>query len=315
MKIKYFCLLSFLCLLSFNSCDKKEHKYSGYIDADYVYISAYNEGKIENIYVKKGQTVKVDEKLFETDNNKVRSILSSLNNIDQALSLYIQDIQQGAREEKVNTFQHLALACRAMYEGTGIGLRMNKKLATDHVVALKDLWVVEHVHDAAGEIETAIQEWIKFLQLSSQRPLVIKSIVELKQALKSQISYYQWLLAQTVQVSPYDAIIFDIFYRKGEFVQKGKPVVALLPPKNIKAKFYVDGKSVNKISLNETVNVFVSGVDRSYKAKITYISSEADYTEPYIYSLENNKKLVYMIEAKFENSDNIHPGQPIDVSL
>ena len=50
---------------------------------------------------------------------------------------------------------------------------------------------------------------------------------------------------------------------------------------------------------------------------MNYISTQAEFTPPVIYSRENRAKLVFMIEAKFSPADaaELRPGQPVDVKL
>ena len=51
-------------------------------------------------------------------------------------------------------------------------------------------------------------------------------------------------------------------------------------------------------------------------AKITYVSSQAEYTPPVLYSKESRSKLVFLIEARPAPADGakLRPGQPVDVS-
>ena len=52
----------------------------------------------------------------------------------------------------------------------------------------------------------------------------------------------------------YVILVYDTLYREGEFVAAGLPVVALLPPKNIKVRFYVpeaDFAALQRIYLSE----------------------------------------------------------------
>ena len=108
-----------------------------------------------------------------------------------------------------------------------------------------------------------------------------------------------------------------VFYREGEYAHAGKPVVCLLPPDNIKAIFFVDGKIVNHLKLGDKVSVNLTDIPASVTAIISYISSKPEYTDPFIYSLKNNEKYTYLIEAKFQSKDSekLHPGQPIEVNI
>ena len=306
-------MLTLLCLVA--SCRKKEQLYSGYIDGDYVYISAYEAGVIDDIYVKKGESVKAEQKLFKLDGESSAAKLKTLENIQSAIDAYAVDLNKPERIEKIEAFENLEAAVSCLHDGIGIGYRMNKSLARDNAVPQRDYWITDHLHVASGKLDDALLNWISYLKLSSGRPDIVNSVNLLKKAVNEQVVYYKWLEEQALQKSPYNAAVYDVLYRKGEYCQPGKPIVVLLPPENIKARFYVDGNSLNKFKTGDFVFVSLEGVKKTLKARITYISNKADYTEPYIYSLKSNKKLVYLIEAEFVAHQVINVGQPIEVSL
>ena len=74
---------------------------------------------------------------------------------------------------------------------------------------------------------------------------------------------------------------------------------------------------MSSISPGKRIFVQADGGEQTYPADITYISPQAEYTPPVIYSRETRSKLVYMVEAELgeEDADDLHPGQPVDVSL
>jgi len=125
----------------------------------------------------------------------------------------------------------------------------------------------------------------------------------------------RWSFDQKQQFAPANAQVHDTLYRVGEWVAAGKPVVELLPPANLKVRFFVPQAVLPKIKPGETVSVTFDGGPQAYPATINYISTEAEFTPPVIYSRENRAKLVFMIEAKFSPADaaGLRPGQPVDV--
>jgi len=127
----------------------------------------------------------------------------------------------------------------------------------------------------------------------------------------------RWSFDQKQQFAPANALVQDTLYRAGEWVASGNPVVELLPPANIKVRFFVPQAVLPRIKIGEKVSVSFDGAVGAYSATVNYISTEAEFTPPVIYSRENRSKLVFMIEAKFSPADatNLRPGQPADVDL
>jgi HlyD family secretion protein len=127
----------------------------------------------------------------------------------------------------------------------------------------------------------------------------------------------KWAIDQKQQFAPTNAAVQDTLYRQGEFVAAGNPVVELLPPTNLKVRFFVPQAQLPKIKTGTTVSVHLDGAAKDYAATVNYISTQAEYTPPVIYSRETRAELVFMIEAKFSPADaaDLHPGQPVDVEL
>jgi len=127
----------------------------------------------------------------------------------------------------------------------------------------------------------------------------------------------QWSFDQKQQFAPANAFVQDTLYRSGEFVAAGNPVVVLLPPENLKARFFVPEEMLPQIKAGESVSVTFDGSTNIFSATVSYISTQAEFTPPVLYNRENRAKLVYMIEAKFSPADaaELRPGQPVDVKI
>ena len=127
----------------------------------------------------------------------------------------------------------------------------------------------------------------------------------------------RWSFDQKQQAAPTNAFVQDTLYRPGEWVAPGNPVIALLPPENLKVRFFVPQEMLPRIKTGATASVMFDGGVKAYSATVNYISAQAEFTPPVIYNRENRSKLVYMIEAKFSATDasDLRPGQPVDVKL
>ena len=114
-------------------------------------------------------------------------------------------------------------------------------------------------------------------------------------------------------VSPATGTIQQIYFRPGEMVPAGRPVVALLPPGNVKIRFFVPEALLPTISLGDTVTVRCDGCAPDLAARVSFISRTAEYTPPVIYSLDERAKLVFLIEALPERPEALRVGQPVSV--
>jgi HlyD family secretion protein len=134
---------------------------------------------------------------------------------------------------------------------------------------------------------------------------------------RQRLTQAEWDLSQKRQSAPQAGLVFDTLYREGEWVAAGRPVVALLPPENIKVRAFVPETKVGSVHLGDRVRVTVDGVREPFVGTVNFISPQAEYTPPVIYSKESRGKLAFMIEAVFDpkTAAQLHPGQPVDVEF
>jgi HlyD family secretion protein len=115
-------------------------------------------------------------------------------------------------------------------------------------------------------------------------------------------------------VSPVSGVIQQVYFREGELVVAGRPIVAILPPGNVKIRFYVAQAMLPRISIGDTVAVHCDGCSPQ-NAKISFVAQQAEYTPPVIYSEQERNKLVFLVEALPEKPAEMRVGQPVSVTI
>jgi HlyD family secretion protein len=136
----------------------------------------------------------------------------------------------------------------------------------------------------------------------------------LRQA-NANLSWAETRVNRRSAYSPNDGTIEQIYYRTGESVPASRPVVALLPPQNLKFRFFAPEPLLPDIKYGDTVTVSCDRCEQGLTAKVSFIARSAEYTPPVIYSLDERAKLVYLIEARPDQPEKFRVGQPVTVTL
>lgn len=133
----------------------------------------------------------------------------------------------------------------------------------------------------------------------------------------AQTNKYEWTLQQKTVYSPMAAQVSDVYFRLGENVPLNQPVLSLLAPRYIRVLFYLPENLLSEIKIGDRISFSCDGCAPSTHAVIRYISPEAEYTPPIIYSQSTRNKLVYLVRAEMpeEVAKKFHPGQPLDIYL
>src|SRR5438477_88800 len=134
---------------------------------------------------------------------------------------------------------------------------------------------------------------------------------------EQQLQAANWRLAQRAIAAPVSGRVSDTYYVVGDWVPAGGVVASLLPPGNIKIRFYVPENELGRLSAGQMVTFACDACGSASSARITFIANRAEFTPPVLYSKENRAKLVYLVEARpaTDAAGNLNPGQPVDVTL
>jgi HlyD family secretion protein len=168
-------------------------------------------------------------------------------------------------------------------------------------------------------VKNAQQAYDRAQQLVKTQAGTQKALDDAEAALRTaqaRLNSAQTRLARRKVFSPVTGSVQQIYYRGGELVPAGKPILALLPPGNLKVRFFVNEATLPKLKFGDPVSITCDGCDPVIIAKISFISRASEFTPPVIYSVEERSKLVFLIEARpEERPERLRVGQPVSVAL
>jgi HlyD family secretion protein len=132
---------------------------------------------------------------------------------------------------------------------------------------------------------------------------------------EARVTTSETRLARREGFAPVAGTVQQIYFREGEMVQAQRPVLSIMPPGNMKLRFFVPETELPKLAIGDTVRVTCDNCGADLTATIYFIATTAEYTPPVIYSLDERNKLVYLIQARPARPDSLRVGQPISVYL
>jgi HlyD family secretion protein len=290
--------------------------FQGYIEGEYVYVAAPLAGQLTNLAVARGDTVKPGQLLFELERQSEAAALAQADkNLAQAQA-QLDDLTKGKRPTEIDSLA-------AQLAGAQAGLKLaedeflrRERLGGSDVISKEELAQARAQRDASQAQVNQLTADLATAKLGGRDDAIraAQAAVESQQAARDKA---KWAFDQKQQFAPAGGAVHDTLYRQGEFVGAENPVVVLLPPENLKVRFFVPQDQLPRIKTGATVSVMADGAAHPVNATINYISTQAEYTPPVIFSRETRANLVFMIEAKFSPADaaELRPGQPVDVTL
>jgi HlyD family secretion protein len=317
MKNNTLLLFSFTTLIFLGGCQSNTSQtYQGYAEGEYVNISSTQSGKLDKLYIKRGESVAKGSHLFLLDSeNEIFALQQTTSELSVAQAT-LQDYHKGSRPEEIQVLEAQLIQAQAAFENAQEQLSQNQSLYESHAVSKTDFDKSVALEKSSSAKVKELQNTLKVAKLSKRSDQIIAQESRISQ-LKAAVDSAQWKVDEKALKSRYDALVFDTLYREGEFVPAGGIIVRLLPPENIKIRFFVPQKIAEELGIGQNITIISRSDGQKLPARVTYISPEAEYTPPIIYSNETKEKLTYMIEAYPNRTDTpqLHPGQPVEVSL
>jgi HlyD family secretion protein len=286
----------------------------GYVEGEFVYISSPLPGRLETLFVQRGAEVKVGDPLFQLE-----SVTEKTARDETVLRLaqtraQLADVKKGKRPTEIeSTTAQLNLA-RTALQLSEKELARQERLLRAKVVPLQDVDRLRSVRDQDRQRVAQLEAELATAQLGSRRDQIAAAEASARSQ-EAAVTRSEWDLAQKRQSAPAAGLVFDTLYRSGEWIAAGRPIIVLLPPQNIKVRIFVPEVLISAIHLGDRAKVTVDGGGAPFSGSVNFVSPQAEFTPPVIYSRENRQKLVYMVEVGFDQKTavQLHPGQPVDV--
>jgi len=228
--------------------ERRDPGYQGWVEADMIFVSPDESGRVTKLSVREGDEVKAGAQLYSVDDDLQQA---DLNQNNATLANARQSYDRASSLSK-----------------TGSGTQAN-----------------------------------------------LDSAVSALRVAEARVNTSQTRLARRIGFAPVDGTIQQIYFREGETVPAQRPVLSIMPPGNMKLRFYVPEADLPKLAIGDEVRVACDNCAADLTAKIYFIATAAEYTPPVIYSLDERSKLVYLIQARPSRPDSLRVGQPISVYL
>jgi HlyD family secretion protein len=230
-------------------CDERKNPgYQGWVEADMIFVSPDESGRVIKLNVREGDEVRVGMPLYSVDDDLQRADL-------------------------------------------------NQNMAT--------LANAQQSYDRASSLS----------KTGSGTQANLDSAVSALRVAEARLNTSQTRLARRTGFAPMEGTIQQIYFREGEMVPEKRPVLSIMPPGNMKVRFYVPEPDLPKLAIGDGVRVACDNCAGDLTAKIYFIATQAEYTPPVIYSLDERNKLVYLVQARPVRPDALRVGQPVSVFL
>ena len=286
----------------------------GYVDADYARVAPRDGGTLRELRTARGERVTGGQILFVVDpDNETAARDLSQAKLAQA-EAQLEDLRKGRRPPEIAAIEAQRLQAQANMRFSDAQYGRISRLAVNDFASKDRLdqarSAMERDHQRVAELGAQLE--VARLAARSDEIRAAEAAVEMGRA---NLKQSQWLLGQRMPTAPADALVADTMFTPGEYVPAGAPVVSLIPRGALKLRVFVPEAALATLRMGEELPVRCDGCQAGLTARVSFIAPQAEYAPPVIYSRETRSKLVYMVEARPPIDVELHPGQPVEVTL
>ena len=134
---------------------------------------------------------------------------------------------------------------------------------------------------------------------------------------KAALAMSQIVLGYTVLRAPFNGVILVRQAELGESVVPGTPVVTLADLDHVWLRAYINEPDISKVRLGQRVTITTDSYPgKVYHGRISFISSQAEFTPKSVETHAERVTLVYRIKIDLENpTHELVPGLPADAHI
>jgi HlyD family secretion protein len=287
--------------------------YYGYAEAEYVYVAARSAGVIEDIAVGEGDSVSMGDPLFAQSTDQLEAQLRAAQARIEAAQANVLNLETGSRDAEIEVIRaslRKAESDLTLAEGN---LERSRRLLDQGVVSPARVDQDQANRDAAEAQVAQLQAQLAVAELPARDAQVIAAEANLTAA-QAEAEIVALQLDDRHIVAPVNGVVDRVFFEAGEMAGTGSPVVSLLPPDQIKIRFFIPETERAGFPIGTPLTISCDGCPQSYDAELSYLASDPQHTPPVIYSRDERSRLVFMAEARFVTDPALAPGEPVTIA-
>jgi HlyD family secretion protein len=286
--------------------------FHGYVEGEYVRVATPLAGRLEKLLVARGDQVQAGAPLFALDLTEAQAERDRAVAARNQARANLDDLRKGKRVPELDVMIAQKQQAEAALRLSEVQLKRQETLHASGNAARERVDEARSIRDRDRARVAELTSQIEVGRLAAREDDIRAAEAAVAMA-EATVTRTEQQLADMAPVAAQAALVEETYYRQGEWVQAGSPVVSLLPPDHIKIRFYVPEARLGGVAMGQPVRVRCDGCAANITARISFVAPQAEYTPPVIYSNESRAKLVYRIEARPDAVVRLHPGQPVDV--
>lgn len=289
---------------------------SGNIEAHESVVSFKVQGRIVELPAQEGQYVKQGDLLARLDNDDYRQQVSMDEATVGTREAELELAVAGSRVQEIQAAKQALIDAQADLDLKRTEFRRRQALLAEQGVSREDLDnAASNLKRAQATYERIKQTYDQIVEGTRKEEIAVRraNLALAREAL--QMSRVK--LAYTVLSAPVSGVVLVRQTELGEVVSAGTPVVTIADIDHLWVRGYLNEPDLGRVRWGQSATVHTDTYpDKAYQGRVSFISSQAEFTPKSVETHKERVTLVYRIKIDLDNPNHeLKPGMPADAVI
>jgi HlyD family secretion protein len=263
-------------IIGFFTFGKQKDIIQGEVEVSEYRVSSKLPGRIEELRVKEGDYVHVGDTLAILQVPEISAQKQVLESTGEAAQAMQNLTDAGARKQQIEVaYQMMMTAVSARTIAKKTYTRMQNLYNEGVIAGQKRDESLAAYQAATAQVKAAQAQYD--LAKSGARSQEKQIAAHNTQAARNAVKVVNSLLKETVQVSPVEGEVSDVYPEVGELVSMGSPIMSIDIMDDLWGDFNVREDHLKHLNLGQTFTAFVPAFDKDIMMRVYYIKDEGSY--------------------------------------
>ncbi len=286
--------------------------YNGYVEADYLYVSATGAGRLSEITAVEGMLVTAGQPLFQLEDSAQASALAAAQAQVAAAAANLDNLQTGARPEEIEVLRAALAQAESQERLAQSTLDRSEQLIISGTATVAQLdsqrtaLATAKAQVAQARAQLAVAE---LPARAAQRSAAEAAL----HAAEAEAERARIALAERQVSAPAAGRVEKLYFDLGEVTGIGTPVLSIQRDGPMTVLFFVSESDRPKLAPGARFRLSCDTCAPGLTATLTRLAANPQFTPPMIYSRDQRTRLVYRAEASVNAAAGLLPGQPVSL--
>ncbi len=289
---------------------------SGNVEATEVAVSFRIPGRVVARYLDEGQSVKRGQIVARLDDSDLKEQVYEREAALQAARANLEELVRGYRPEEVAQGRANLDAALADLAKQKADMGRAATLFKKEVISAREFDGAKAAYQTAVSREKDAREKLAVLVKGPRKEQIAAARARADQAQKA-VELARLQLGYADLYSPLSGMVLSKNVEPGEYVQPGTPVVTEADLSKIYIRAYIEESDLGRVKLGQPATVTTDSYPgKTYKGRVAFIASQAEFTPRTVQTKGERVKLVYRVKIDVDNPGQVlKPGMPADAVI